>query len=65
MRSLECVVIFSALADPSHTIIERFNDNEWWIETGKGCRSDQNWSSLRYSAGNNIMPTVGTVTVQD
>jgi len=40
-------------------------DNEQWIETGKGCGSDQNWPSLRYSSGHNIMPTIGTVTVQD
>jgi hypothetical protein len=65
MRSLECVVIFSAFSDSSRTIIERYDDNEKWIETGKGCGSDQNWPSLRYSAGHNIMPTIGTVTVQD
>jgi len=65
MRSLECVDFFSAFTDPSHTIIERFDDNEQWIETGKGCGSDQNWPSLRYSAGSNIMPTTGTVTVLD
>jgi len=32
---------------------------------GKGCGSDQNWPRLRYCAGNNIVPTIGTVTVQD
>jgi hypothetical protein len=65
MRSLDCVVIFSAFRDSSHTIIERFDDDEQWIEMGKGCGSDQNWRSLRFSAGHNIMPTIGTVTVQD
>jgi len=65
MRSLECVVIFIAFTDPSCTIIEIFDDNEQWIEMGKRCGSDQNWPSLRYSAHNNIMPTIGTVTVQD
>jgi hypothetical protein len=49
----------------AHEITERCNDNEQWIETGKGCGSDENWPSLRYSADHNIMPTIGTVTVQD
>jgi hypothetical protein len=64
-ETIGSVVIFSAFGDSTCIIIERFSDNEQWIEMGKGCGSDQNRPSCRYSAGHNIMPTIGTVTVQD